>query len=71
MDLMDGSKNWLYLIQTYLWPKEANKKVVVMIWAGIVDQTIIRPFKFDEGVKLNSANYCDFMDKTFFAWYKS
>ena len=29
------------------------------------------PFKVDEGIKLDSANYCDFMDKTFFAWYKS
>ena len=35
-----------------------------MIWAGIVNQTII-----DE-VKLNWTNYCDFMDKSFFASYK-
>ena len=37
----------------------------VMICDGIVDQTIIGPFK----VKLYCANYCPFMDKTFFAWY--
>ena len=37
-----------------------------MIWTGIVDQIIIGPFKVDEGVKLDSANYCDFMAKTFF-----
>ena len=30
----------------------------------------IEPFKI-KGDKLNSANYCDFMDKTFFAWYIS
>ena len=39
----------------------------MIIWAGIVDETIIRPFKVDEGVKLNSANCCDFMDKTIFS----
>ena len=43
----------------------------VMIWDGIVDQTIIGPFKIDEEVKLNSANDHDFIDKAFFTWYKS
>ena len=28
----------------------------VLIWAGIVDQTIIGSFKVDKEVKLNSAN---------------
>ena len=41
----------------------------VMIWAGIVDRTIIGPFRVDEGVKLNSASYCEFLEKTFFHWY--
>ena len=41
------------------------------MWAGIVDQTFTGLFQVNEGVKLNSANYCDFMDKIFFAWYKS
>ena len=39
----------------------------VMIWAGIVDQTIIASFKV-EGVKRNVAN--DFMDKIFFPCFK-
>ena len=38
-----------------------------MIWAGIVNQIIIRSFIVDEGVKLNSADYCNSMDKIFFA----
>lgn len=38
----------------------------VMIWDEIVDQQIIGPFKFDEKVKLNSANYTYFMNKIFF-----
>ena len=29
----------------------------VMKWAVIVDETIIKPDKFNEGVKMNSANY--------------
>ena len=40
-----------------------------MIWARIFYQTINRPFKVTEGVRLNSAN-CDFLNKIFFAWYK-
>ena len=40
-----------------------------MIWAGIVASTLIGPFKVDEGVKLNSVNYCKFLDGTFFTWY--
>ena len=32
----------------------------------MVVKSIFGPSKVDEGVKLNSANYCDFMDKTFF-----
>ena len=42
-----------------------------MIEAGINDQTMIGPFIVNEEVKLNSANKCDFMNKTFFALYKS
>ena len=37
-----------------------------MIWVGIIDQTIIGPFNIDKGTKVNSANYCDFMEKTLF-----
>ena len=42
----------------------------VMVWAGIVHQTIIGPFKVDEGVKLNSESLCAFLEKTYFRWYK-
>ena len=72
MDLMDKPKNRFYSIQTFsLAKRNKNGSSSVKIKAGIVDQTIIGPFKIDEGVWLDSANYCDFMDKTFFAWYKS
>ena len=51
--------------------KRSQQSDSVIIWGVIVDQTIIGLFEVDEGVKLNSANNCDFMDKTFFALYKS
>ena len=38
-----------------------------MIWVRIVDQPFIGLFKVNEGVKLNSATDCDFMDKSFMA----
>ena len=40
------------------------------MWAGIIDQTIIGQFKVDYGLKLNTAIFWDFMNKTFFTWYK-
>ena len=43
-----------YPIQTWLWLKEGNS----VMWAGIVDQTIIGPYKIS-GVNLNSVNYKD------------
>ena len=42
-----------------------------IIEAGIVDKDIIRPFKHDKEVKLNNGIYYDFVDKSFFPWYKS
>lgn len=33
----------------------------VRVSAGIVDQNIIKPFKIDEGVNLDSDNYGDFI----------
>ena len=49
----------------------ANTQLIRPIAAGIVNQTIIGAFKVGEDVRPNSANYCDFKEKTFFAWYKS
>ena len=40
-----------------------------MILPRIVNQTIIGPFKIDEGFKLNRAIDCNFMNKTFFVQY--
>ena len=39
----------------------------VIIRAGILNQTIIGPFKLNEGIKLYNVKYCNFMDKTLYA----
>ena len=40
----------------------------VMIWAGIIGNEVIGPFKVEEGVKLNTVNYCAFLAKNFKPW---
>ena len=42
----------------------------VMIWI-LIGQINIEPFKIDEVVKRNSDNYSGFINRIFFAWYKS
>ena len=42
----------------------------VILWTGIVDQTIIGPYKVYKEVILDSVSYCGFVNKTFFAGYK-
>lgn len=42
----------------------------VMIWAGIIGEEIIGPYKVEEGVKMNSANYCAFLEKNFLPWFE-
>ena len=37
----------------------------VMIWAGVIGNEVIGPFKVEEGVKLNSVNYCAFLAQNF------
>ena len=43
----------------------------LMTWAGIVDQNIFESFKINYSVKLDSANYCYFINYIFLAWYNS
>ena len=65
MDQMDGPKNRFHLIKMFLFIKEDDS---VIIW--IVFQIINGPLKINGGVKQKSVNYCDFINKTFFPWYK-
>ena len=43
----------------------------VMIWAGIFGSVIVGPFLVPEGVKLNSVNYCSFLEENFLPWLNS
>lgn len=75
-EIFDGpdewAKGWILSDKDMSVAKRRQQGVsCLMIWVEIVDQSIIGPFKVDEAVKLNSASYCDFMNKTFFSWHKS
>ena len=42
-----------------------------IIREGIVGNKLFGPYKGDEGVNLNSANYREFLSSTFFKWFMS
>ena len=42
----------------------------VMFWAGLFGNTIVGPFRVEQGVKLNSQNYCSFLTRNFLPWYQ-
>lgn len=42
----------------------------VMFWAGLLGNTIVGPFRVEQGVKLNSRNYCSFLTRNFLPWYQ-
>ncbi|XP_039618203.1 uncharacterized protein LOC120534678 [Polypterus senegalus] len=43
----------------------------VLVWAGIVKDELVGPFRVEDGVKLNSQSYCQFLEDTFFKqWYR-
>ena len=39
-----------------------------MFWAGIIDDTLVGPFMVEEGVKLTSKSYCDFLEVNLCGW---
>lgn len=42
----------------------------VMVWAGIIKDEVVGPFQVPEGVKINSATYCDLLNSTMFKqWF--
>uniref|UniRef100_A0AAY4C5V1 Oxysterol-binding protein n=1 Tax=Denticeps clupeoides TaxID=299321 RepID=A0AAY4C5V1_9TELE len=43
----------------------------VLVWAGIIKDDLVGPFRVEDGVKLNSQTYCQFLEDTFFKqWYR-
>lgn len=42
----------------------------IMVWAGIINSEFVGPFRVEQGVKINSENYCKFLKSTMFKqWY--
>ena len=42
----------------------------IMMWAALLKDRLTGPFEVDEGVKMNSKKYCDFLDKYFLPWMR-
>lgn len=43
----------------------------VLVWAGIIKDELVGPFRVEDGLKLNSQTYCQFLEDTFFKqWYR-
>jgi transposase len=40
----------------------------VMVWAGIINNEIVGPIMVREGVKINSANYCQLLSEALLPW---
>ena len=43
----------------------------VMFWAGIIGETLVGPFLVPDGLKMNSANYCQFLNDNLLPWLNS
>ena len=41
-----------------------------MIWAGIIGNELVGPFKVEDGVKIDSAGYTQFLEKNLMPWMK-
>lgn len=39
---------------------------VVLVWAGIIKHELVGPFRDENGLKINSQTYCQFLEDTFF-----
>ena len=42
----------------------------VMIWAGIINDQIVGPFRVPDGVKMKAQSYVAFLKENFLPWYK-
>ena len=42
----------------------------MMIWAGIIGNELVGPFKVEDGVRIDSAGYTQFLQKNLMPWMK-
>ena len=72
MGLMVGRKVGFYKTGKHQSARDDSKVGgSIMMWARIHSDKLIGPYKVDDGVKPTSQSYCEFLDKTFFKWFKS
>ena len=44
----------------------------VLVWAGILKDELVGPFRVEDGLQINSQTYCQFLEDTFFKqWYRN
>ena len=69
-DLTDGAKfgslNRHHALNVYVVNKVGGE---IIIWAGVVDNELVRPFRIPEGGKMTSATYVDILKRMFVPWF--
>lgn len=71
MDQMVGLKAGSYKTEKRQSAETIAKRWGIMMWAGIIGNKLIGLFNVDDGVKLTSQSYYEFLYKTFFKLYGS
>lgn len=62
-------KGWVFKgDKTHLMFRRQQGGGGLMIWAGIIDNTILGPVRVPEGVKLTSKTYCELMESVLLPW---
>ena len=73
---LDGPDGWTRgWVQNGTNPQERLRRQQggggVMFWAAIIGDQLIGPVKVEDGVKINSAGYCTFLEANFLPWYNN
>lgn len=42
-----------------------------MIWAGIVGDNILGPFRIEKGLRLTAKSYCELLESNFIPWFEN
>ena len=73
LDGPDGwSKGWLLTGQSpTIQTRRQQGGGGVMFWAGIINDTIVGPFRVPDGLKMNSQSYCNFLETNLVPWMET
>lgn len=54
-----------------LWVRCQQGEGGVLVWAAIIEDEVVGPFRVEDGLKLNSQTYCQFLEDSFVKqWYR-